>query len=185
MARHAPDVEVLRLGSMEPSYTPLEHPLRRIVRRAVAIGFGVPPIDVPLLGGSLPDAVFTQRSACPRSWCPTQMPTSGTTRPTRTSRSAASSPVFARQRRSLPTRRRQTARERRRCLERGSVYASHETHRSPQGMLDAVALALEPGTEEASILSVRIEVPSAPASARPGSGDVPRASRARTVPMRV
>ena len=23
-------------------------------------GFGTPPIDVPLLGGSLPDAVFTQ-----------------------------------------------------------------------------------------------------------------------------
>jgi acetylornithine deacetylase/succinyl-diaminopimelate desuccinylase-like protein len=60
VARHAPGVEVLRLGSMEPSYTPLEHPYAAIVRRAVTTGFGTPPIDVPLLGGSLPDAVFTK-----------------------------------------------------------------------------------------------------------------------------
>ena len=45
---------------MEPSYTPLEHPYAAVVRRAVETGFGTPPIDVPLLGGSLPDAVFTQ-----------------------------------------------------------------------------------------------------------------------------
>jgi acetylornithine deacetylase/succinyl-diaminopimelate desuccinylase-like protein len=60
VARHAPEVEVVRLGSMEPSYTPLEHPYAAVVRKAVATGFGTPPIDVPLLGGSLPDAVFTQ-----------------------------------------------------------------------------------------------------------------------------
>lgn len=65
VARHAPDVEVLRLGSMEPSYTPLEHPYAAVVRRAVAIGFGTAPIDVPLLGGSLPDAVFTQTLGLP------------------------------------------------------------------------------------------------------------------------
>jgi acetylornithine deacetylase/succinyl-diaminopimelate desuccinylase-like protein len=65
VARHAPDVEVLRLGSMEPSYTPLEHPYATIVRRAVTIGFGRPPIDVPLLGGSLPDAVFTRTLGLP------------------------------------------------------------------------------------------------------------------------
>ncbi len=44
-----------RLGSMEPSYTPLEHPLAEVVRRAVERGFGKAPIDVPLLGGSLPE----------------------------------------------------------------------------------------------------------------------------------
>ena len=49
-----------RLGGMEPSYTPIEHPSAAIVRRAVATGFGREPIDVPLLGGSLPDAVFTK-----------------------------------------------------------------------------------------------------------------------------
>jgi acetylornithine deacetylase/succinyl-diaminopimelate desuccinylase-like protein len=65
VARHAPDVEVQRLGSMEPSYTPLEHPFAALVRRAVEIGFERPPIDVPLLGGSLPDAVFTKTLGLP------------------------------------------------------------------------------------------------------------------------
>lgn len=65
VARHAPDVEVLRQGGMEPSYTPIEHPLSRVVRVAVETGFGVPPIDVPLLGGSLPDAVFTRTLGLP------------------------------------------------------------------------------------------------------------------------
>jgi acetylornithine deacetylase/succinyl-diaminopimelate desuccinylase-like protein len=60
VARQSSEVEVLRLGSMEPSYTPLEHPFGSVVRQAVTTGFGTPPIDVPLLGGSLPDAVFTQ-----------------------------------------------------------------------------------------------------------------------------
>jgi acetylornithine deacetylase/succinyl-diaminopimelate desuccinylase-like protein len=60
VARQAPEVEVARLGGMEPSYTPIEHPSAAIVRRAVATGFGREPIDVPLLGGSLPDAVFTK-----------------------------------------------------------------------------------------------------------------------------
>jgi acetylornithine deacetylase/succinyl-diaminopimelate desuccinylase-like protein len=65
VARHAPDVEVLQQGGMEPSYTPVEHPLSRIMRRAVETEFGVPPVDVPLLGGSLPDAVFTQTLGLP------------------------------------------------------------------------------------------------------------------------
>jgi acetylornithine deacetylase/succinyl-diaminopimelate desuccinylase-like protein len=65
VARHAPQVEVQRLGGMEPSYTPLEHPYAAVVRRAVEIGFGKAPVDVPLLGGSLPDAVFTQTLGLP------------------------------------------------------------------------------------------------------------------------
>ena len=65
VAKRAPEVEVLRLGGMEPSYTPLEHPYAAVVRRAVGIGFGTPPIDVPLLGGSLPDAVFTRTLGLP------------------------------------------------------------------------------------------------------------------------
>jgi acetylornithine deacetylase/succinyl-diaminopimelate desuccinylase-like protein len=65
VAHHAPGVEVLRLGSMEPSFTPLEHPYASVVRKAVATGFGAPPIDVPLLGGSLPDAVFTRTLGLP------------------------------------------------------------------------------------------------------------------------
>jgi acetylornithine deacetylase/succinyl-diaminopimelate desuccinylase-like protein len=67
VARHAPqaEVQVHRLGSMEPSYTPLEHPYAALVRRAVETGFGKVPIDVPLLGGSLPDAVFTKTLGLP------------------------------------------------------------------------------------------------------------------------
>jgi acetylornithine deacetylase/succinyl-diaminopimelate desuccinylase-like protein len=65
VARHALEVAVHRLGGMEPSYTPLEHPYAADVRRAVEIGFGQRPIDVPLLGGSLPDAVFTQTLGLP------------------------------------------------------------------------------------------------------------------------
>jgi acetylornithine deacetylase/succinyl-diaminopimelate desuccinylase-like protein len=63
--RHAPEVEVIRHGGMEPSYTPLEHPYAAVVRRAVATGFGREPVDVPLLGGSLPDAVFTRTLGLP------------------------------------------------------------------------------------------------------------------------
>jgi acetylornithine deacetylase/succinyl-diaminopimelate desuccinylase-like protein len=65
VAHHAPDVEVERMGSMEPSYTPLEHPFAASIRRAVETGFGTPPVDVPLLGGSLPDAVFTKTLGLP------------------------------------------------------------------------------------------------------------------------
>ncbi len=66
VAVHAPDVEVVRLdGGMLPSYTPVEHPLADVVREAVAYGFGAQPIDVPLAGGSLPDAVWTKTLGLP------------------------------------------------------------------------------------------------------------------------
>lgn len=61
VAKHAPNVEAVRLdGGMMPSYTPVEHPMAEIVRNAVERGFGARPIDVPLVGGSLPDAVWTR-----------------------------------------------------------------------------------------------------------------------------
>ena len=63
--RHAPGVEVVRQGSMEPSATPLDHPMAAPVRRAVERGFGKPPIDLPALGGSLPDAVWTRTLGLP------------------------------------------------------------------------------------------------------------------------
>lgn len=63
--QHAPEVTVRRLGSMEPSFTPLDHPLAEPVRRAARRGFGADPVDVPLLGGSLPDAVWTQTLGLP------------------------------------------------------------------------------------------------------------------------
>ena len=65
VARHAPGVEVRRLGSMRPSHTPLEHPLAEPLRRALCTGFGAEPVDIPLVGGSLPDAVWTQTLGLP------------------------------------------------------------------------------------------------------------------------
>jgi acetylornithine deacetylase/succinyl-diaminopimelate desuccinylase-like protein len=65
VAHHTPGVEVRFLGSMDPSATPLDHPFADPVRRAVSRGFGKAPLDVPLLGGSLPDAVWTQTLGLP------------------------------------------------------------------------------------------------------------------------
>jgi acetylornithine deacetylase/succinyl-diaminopimelate desuccinylase-like protein len=65
VAHFAPDVEVHFLGSMDPSATPLDHPFSAPVRRAVERGFGKAPLAVPLLGGSLPDAVWTKTLGLP------------------------------------------------------------------------------------------------------------------------
>lgn len=66
VAKHAPNVEAVRLdGGMVPSYTPVEHPMAEVVRTAVERGFGTRPIDVPLVGGSLPDAVWTKTLGTP------------------------------------------------------------------------------------------------------------------------
>ena len=63
--RHAPDVAIHRLGAMRPSHTALDHPLAAPLRRALATGFGAEPFDVPLVGGSLPDAVWTRTLGLP------------------------------------------------------------------------------------------------------------------------
>ncbi|MBA2468024.1 MAG: M20/M25/M40 family metallo-hydrolase [Chloroflexia bacterium] len=66
IAKHAPDVEIVRLdGGMVPSYTPVEHPLAEVVRDAIEVGFGARPIDIPLVGGSLPDAAWTKTLGLP------------------------------------------------------------------------------------------------------------------------
>jgi acetylornithine deacetylase/succinyl-diaminopimelate desuccinylase-like protein len=58
--RHAPEVEVVFQGAMEPSKTPLDHPYAAPIRRAVVAALGEEPLLVPALGGSLPDYVFTK-----------------------------------------------------------------------------------------------------------------------------
>ena len=58
--RHAPEVEVVRQGSMDPSKTPLESPYTAPIVRGVTAAQGVPPLLVPSAGGSLPDYVFTK-----------------------------------------------------------------------------------------------------------------------------
>lgn len=55
--RHAPEVERRRLGGTEPSANPLDRPYAGAARRALCRGVGRDPLDVPLLAGSLPDAV--------------------------------------------------------------------------------------------------------------------------------
>ena len=66
IANHAPDVEISRQnGGMIPSHAPIEHPLADVVRDAIEVGFGKRPIDIPLTGGSLPDAVWTKTLGLP------------------------------------------------------------------------------------------------------------------------
>jgi acetylornithine deacetylase/succinyl-diaminopimelate desuccinylase-like protein len=60
------NIELVRLdGGMLPSFTPVEHPLADVVREAVTAGFGKAPIDIPLVGGSLPDATWTKTLGIP------------------------------------------------------------------------------------------------------------------------
>jgi acetylornithine deacetylase/succinyl-diaminopimelate desuccinylase-like protein len=66
VARTGEEIELVRLdGGMVPSYTPVEHPMADVVREAVEAGFGKRPIDVPLAGGSLPDAAWTKTLGIP------------------------------------------------------------------------------------------------------------------------
>jgi acetylornithine deacetylase/succinyl-diaminopimelate desuccinylase-like protein len=57
--RHAPGVELVRQGSMEPSRTPMDSPWTEPVRAGMAAAQGSDPLLVPVLGGSLPLHVFT------------------------------------------------------------------------------------------------------------------------------
>jgi len=57
--RHAPGVELVRQGSMEPSRTPLDSPFTAPIAAGMAAAQGADPLLVPVLGGSLPLHVFT------------------------------------------------------------------------------------------------------------------------------
>ena len=58
--RHAPDVEFVRLGGMEPSKTPIESPFTEPLRKAIIDAQEEEPLLVPAMGGTLPDYVFTR-----------------------------------------------------------------------------------------------------------------------------
>ena len=60
VASHAPDVDVIRQGSMDPSKTPLDSPYAGPIRDGITAAQGEAPLIVPALGGSLPDYVFTR-----------------------------------------------------------------------------------------------------------------------------
>jgi len=58
--RHAPGVEIVHQGAMEPSKTPLDSPFVEPLLRAITLAQGEAPLQVPALGGSLPDYVWTK-----------------------------------------------------------------------------------------------------------------------------
>lgn len=60
VARHAPDVEVIWQGGMDPSKTSLDSRFTEPIRKAVAVAQGEEPLLVPAMGGSLPDYVWTK-----------------------------------------------------------------------------------------------------------------------------
>jgi len=57
--RHAPDVQVISYGAMDPAKTPLDSPFTLPLRQAIRAAQGVEPLLVPARGGSLPNYVFT------------------------------------------------------------------------------------------------------------------------------
>lgn len=58
--RYAPEVELIRQGSMAPSKTPLDSPFTGPIRQGMVAAQGAEPLLVPAMGGSLPDYVFTK-----------------------------------------------------------------------------------------------------------------------------
>jgi acetylornithine deacetylase/succinyl-diaminopimelate desuccinylase-like protein len=65
VARHAPDVGVVRLNSMEPSKTSIESPLTETIANAIERAQGQRPMLYPLVGASLPNYVFTKTLGLP------------------------------------------------------------------------------------------------------------------------
>jgi len=56
--QHAPSVDVIFYGAMEPSKTPLDSPFAKPITEAVRRVHGENPLLVPSMGGSLPTYVF-------------------------------------------------------------------------------------------------------------------------------
>ncbi len=63
--RHAPGVELVRQGGMDPSKTPLDSPFTAPIRRGIVAAQGEEPLLVPAMGGSLPEYVFTKTLGIP------------------------------------------------------------------------------------------------------------------------
>ncbi len=63
--RHAPGIELIRQGSMDPSKTRLDSPYTEPIRRGIAAAQEEEPLLVPAMGGSLPDYVFTKTLGIP------------------------------------------------------------------------------------------------------------------------
>jgi acetylornithine deacetylase/succinyl-diaminopimelate desuccinylase-like protein len=63
--KHAPGVDFIRQGGMDPSKTPMDSPFTGPVLRGMTAGQGEDPLLVPAMGGSLPNYVFTRILALP------------------------------------------------------------------------------------------------------------------------
>ena len=60
VAKHAPSVELVRQGAMEPSKTPLESPYTAKISKAIETARDEVPLLIPSAAGSLPNYVFTK-----------------------------------------------------------------------------------------------------------------------------
>ena len=58
--KHAPRVEFIRQGGMDPSKTPLDSPYTTPIFKAIVAAQGEEPYLAPAMGGSLPNYVFTK-----------------------------------------------------------------------------------------------------------------------------
>ncbi len=58
--KHAPNVEFVRQGGMDPSKTPLDSPFTEPLKQAITAVQGDEPLLRPAMGGSLPNYVFTK-----------------------------------------------------------------------------------------------------------------------------
>lgn len=65
VARHAPEVEVVWQGGMDPSKTPIDSPYTAPIVAGITAAQGEPPLLVPALGGSLPEYVWTRILGAP------------------------------------------------------------------------------------------------------------------------
>jgi acetylornithine deacetylase/succinyl-diaminopimelate desuccinylase-like protein len=65
VSRHAPEVQLVRQGSMDPSKTRLDSPYAGPIGRAIVASRGEEPLLVPAMGGSLPEYVFTRTLGIP------------------------------------------------------------------------------------------------------------------------
>ncbi|NTW01173.1 MAG: peptidase M20, partial [Oscillochloris sp.] len=62
---HAPEVELIWQGGMDPSKTPMDSPFAAPISAGVAQAQGEPPLLVPAMGGSLPEYVWTKTLGVP------------------------------------------------------------------------------------------------------------------------
>jgi acetylornithine deacetylase/succinyl-diaminopimelate desuccinylase-like protein len=63
--KHAPEVEFIRQGGMDPSKTPIDSPYAEPLRQAIRCVQGEDPLMIPAMGGSLPNYVFTKTLGLP------------------------------------------------------------------------------------------------------------------------